>query len=232
MTSLRFPLHVTAALAGAMLLSACAAVQPTKPGDNAEFQPSMPPQPVPQAQNNGGIYQVAHAQGLFEDYKARRVGDILTVILAENTNAQKSASTSTNKDSTLELGNLEAFGGPARRGGRPLFSASNNSSRDFDGGGDSSQSNRLDGEITVTVAEVLPNGNLVVQGEKWLGINQGEEFVRFRGIVRPVDVTTNNTVLSTQVANTRVYYGGTGVLADSNTPGWITRFFNSGWWPF
>ncbi|WP_026296415.1 MULTISPECIES: flagellar basal body L-ring protein FlgH [unclassified Thioalkalivibrio] len=219
-------------LAAVVVLSACAATQPTMPGDNPDYNPVMPPQPVPQAQNNGGIYQVAQSQGLFEDYKARQVGDILTVILAESTQAQKSASTSTQKDSNLDLGNLQAFGGEATHRGRPLFGASNTSSRDFDGSGDSSQSNQLDGEITVTVAEVLPNGNLVVQGEKWLGINQGEEYVRFRGIVRPVDVTTNNTVLSTQVANARVYYGGTGVLADSNTPGWITRFFNSPWWPF
>ncbi|WP_018873723.1 flagellar basal body L-ring protein FlgH [Thioalkalivibrio sp. ALJ16] len=220
------------AAAAALLLSACAATQPTQPGDNPDYHPVMPAQPVPQSQNNGGIYQAAHSQGLFEDYKARNVGDILTVILAESTQAQKSASTSTSKDSDLELGNLTAFGRDATFNGRPMFGASNSSSRSFGGSGDSSQSNQLDGEITVTVAEVLPNGNLVIQGEKWLGINQGEEYVRFRGIVRPVDVTTNNTVLSTQVANARVYYGGSGVLADSNTPGWITRFFNSPIWPF
>ena len=232
MTRLRTVLRLALAVTAALLLSACAATQTTKPDDDPEYQPVMPAQPVPQSQNNGGIYQAAHSQGLFEDYKARNVGDILTVILAESTNAQKSASTSTGKDSNLELGNLSAFGRDATFNGRPLFGASNSSSRDFDGSGDSSQSNQLDGEITVTVAEVLANGNLVVQGEKWLGINQGEEYVRFRGIVRPVDVTTNNTVLSTQVANARVYYGGSGVLADSNTPGWITRFFNSPIWPF
>ena len=81
------------------------------------------------------------------------------------------------------------------------------------------------------VAEVLPNGNLVVQGEKWLGINQGNEFVRMRGIIRPVDITADNTVQSTQVANAQLYYGGTGALRDSNTPGWLTRFFSSPIWP-
>ena len=225
-------LRTQLAVIATALVSACAATQTPQPGDDADYQPVLAPEPVPQAQNNGGIFQAAHSQGLFEDFKARDVGDILTVVLSESTNAQKSASTSTDKESNLELGNLQAFGRGATLNGQPLFSASNSSTRDFEGSGDSSQSNQLDGEITVTVAEVLPNGNLVVQGEKWLGINQGEEYVRFRGIVRPVDVTTDNTVLSTQVANARVYYGGSGALADSNTPGWITRFFNSPIWPF
>ncbi|OOC11496.1 MULTISPECIES: flagellar basal body L-ring protein FlgH [Thioalkalivibrio] len=216
-----------------VLLGGCASMpHDTEAGDAPEYHAVQPPEPVPQAQNNGSIYQASHSHGLFTDPKAARVGDILTVVLAESTDAQKSSSTSTNKDSDLNLGTLEAFGGEATRGGRPLFGVSNNSSRGFDGGGDSSQSNQLEGEITVTVAEVLPNGNLVIQGEKWLGINQGEEYVRLRGIVRPQDVNADNTVLSGQVADARISYGGSGFIADSNTPGWITRFFNSPLWPF
>ena len=113
-----------------------------------------------------------------------------------------------------------------------MLSASSANDGSFDGAGDSSQSNQLSGEITVTVAEVLPNGNLVVQGEKWLGINQGNEFVRLRGIIRPVDISATNTVQSIQVANAQLYYGGTGALQDSNTPGWLSRFFNHPVWPF
>ncbi|PYG00813.1 flagellar L-ring protein precursor FlgH [Thioalkalivibrio sp. ALE21] len=216
-----------------LLLGGCASMpHDERPGDAPEYQAVEPPEPVSQAENNGSIFQASQSQGLFTDTTASRVGDVLTVILAESTDAQKSSSTSTSKDSDLDLGNLEAFGGEATRSGRPLFGASNNSSREFDGGGDSSQSNQLEGEITVTVAEVLSNGNLVVQGEKWLGINQGEEYVRLRGIVRPQDVSADNTVLSGQLADARISYGGTGFIADSNTPGWITRFFNSPIWPF
>ncbi|HKK03898.1 MAG TPA: flagellar basal body L-ring protein FlgH, partial [Gammaproteobacteria bacterium] len=102
----------------------------------------------------------------------------------------------------------------------------------FDGEGDAAQSNQLEGSITVTVSEVLPNGNLVIQGEKWVKINQGQEYIRLRGIVRPVDIGPDNTVLSTQVADAQLAYGGTGVVAQSNSPGWLTRFFNSPLWPF
>jgi flagellar L-ring protein precursor FlgH len=105
-------------------------------------------------------------------------------------------------------------------------------SRSFEGEADASQSNSLSGAITVTIADVLPNGNLVVRGEKWLTLNQGEEFIQVSGIVRPQDVTTANTVLSTQIADARITYSGKGTLADSNRMGWLARFFNSPVWPF
>jgi flagellar L-ring protein FlgH len=95
-----------------------------------------------------------------------------------------------------------------------------------------SQSNLLEGSITVTVAEVLPNGNLVVQGEKWMRINQGEEYIRLRGIVRPVDIACRQHRAVHQVADAQLAYGGTGTLAQSTSPGWLTRFFNSPLWPF
>jgi flagellar L-ring protein precursor FlgH len=90
----------------------------------------------------------------------------------------------------------------------------------------------LDGSITVTVAERLPNGNLRVQGEKRITINQGEEYIRLEGIVRPVDIGPENTVPSTQVADAAITYSGRGNLAATNRPGWLTRFFNSPWFPF
>jgi flagellar L-ring protein FlgH len=90
----------------------------------------------------------------------------------------------------------------------------------------------LEGSIAVTVADVLPNGNLIVQGEKWMRINQGEEYIRLRGIVRPVDIGANNSVLSTQIADAQFAYGGTGAVAASSSPGWLSRFFGSPLWPF
>jgi len=218
----------------ALGLSGCAALTSTKPGDSQDYRPIPPQPPLPSAANHGAIYQTTRSQGLFEDYKARRVGDLVRVQLAERTNAKKSTATTTTKSSSndMSIGGLNIAGRDVIPGGLPILSASSANDGSFDGAGDSSQSNQLSGEITVTVAEVLPNGNLVVQGEKWLGINQGNEFVRLRGIIRPVDISATNTVQSIQVANAQLYYGGTGALQDSNTPGWLSRFFNHPVWPF
>jgi len=84
----------------------------------------------------------------------------------------------------------------------------------------------------VTVVEVLANGNLVVQGEKWININQGEEYIRLRGIVRPSDISPDNTIASVRVANAQIQYSGDGSLADANEQGWLAKFFNSPWMPF
>ncbi|AHK79588.1 flagellar basal body L-ring protein [Ectothiorhodospira haloalkaliphila] len=215
-----------------LLMSGCATMTPVERGDDAQFTAITPPQPLPPEQNNGAIFQPASNQGLFADYKARQVGDVLTVVLAERTQARKSASTSTSKDSNVNMNNPTVLGRPVTRGGVPILDASVSGSRSFEGEGDSAQSNQLDGSITVMVSEVLPNGNLVVQGEKWLQINQGQEYIRLRGIVRPVDIRADNTVNSNQIADAQVAYGGRGTLADSNNPGWLTRFFNSPVWPF
>ncbi len=224
---------ILATLLMSALLGACATVpQPLVRGADPGFVPVLPAQPVPPEQNNGAIFQVSQGGGLFGDNKAHRVGDILTVRLVERTQARKSANTSTSKESNVEMPGPTLFGRGVTSGGTPILNSNIEASRDFDGQGASAQSNQLDGLITVTVAEVLTNGNLVIQGEKWMQLNQGEEFVRVRGMVRPVDIRSDNTVLSTQIANAQVAYGGSGTLADSNRPGWMTRFFNSPIWPF
>lgn len=216
-----------------VLLAGCASgPPPVARGDDAAYQAMSAAMPVPPEANNGAIFQAANATTLFEDFKARRVGDILTVVLAERTNARKSANTNTAKDSSVGITDPVLGGRPVTRNGVPLLNNEIDMSRSFDGKGDSAQSNQLDGSITVTVAAVLPNGNLLIQGEKWVKINQGQEYIRLRGIVRPVDIRTDNTVLSTQVADVQVAYGGTGFVAQSSSPGWVTRFFNSPVWPF
>ena len=221
------------ALLAAFALSGCATLNPPKPGDSPEYQPAAPLEPRPAALNNGAIFQPALGAALFEDNKAHRVGDLVTVVLNEKTDAKKSSATSTSKDSSAEMdvGNVTIAGRTILAAEAQLLGLSADAGRSFDGSGNSSQSNQLSGEITVTVAEVLPNGNLIIQGEKWLGINQGNEYVRLRGIVRPVDITRDNKVKSTQIANAELYYGGTGALQDSNAQGWLTRFFNSPIWP-
>ncbi|HET7131385.1 MAG TPA: flagellar basal body L-ring protein FlgH, partial [Gammaproteobacteria bacterium] len=180
----------------------------------------------------GAIYNPAATFDLFMDLRARQVGDILTVLLVERTNASKESSTSTEKGTSVDTG-LPIFGGKQpTHNGRPILNNEIDSSSSFDGKADSSQSNRLDGSITVTVADRLPNGNLLVRGEKQITINQGQEYVRLEGIVRPVDIGPQNTVPSTMIGDARITYSGKGALADANHPGWLGRFFNSRWFPF
>jgi flagellar L-ring protein precursor FlgH len=106
------------------------------------------------------------------------------------------------------------------------------SSKAFKGKGKTDQSNQLNGAISVTVVEVLPNGNLKIRGEKRVTLNQGDEFVRLSGIVRPVDITPANTILSDRIADATFMYTGEGALADSSTKGWLSRVLNSAWFPF
>ncbi len=212
-------------------LGGCANMQ-EQPGD-PEFTAIRPVEKPPVVYSNGSVFQYGYTLALFEDPRARNVGDTLVVILTERTEAQKSASTSTDKGSQVEVPNPTIFGDDSITiNDNLIFQNEIESQTEFEGEADSDQSNRLNGTLTVTVSQVLPNGNLVVQGEKWIGINQGEEFVRLRGIVRPIDITKDNTVLSTQVADAQIYYRGKGALADSNQQGWFTRFFTSPIWPF
>ena len=219
------------AVVSLLALSAGCSIIPPKRGDEG-FTPARPAYPSVSHRKNGAIFQAGHDMALFEDIKAKRVGDILTILLVEQTDAKKSATTSTARDTEVAIPDPTVFGGAVTVNGRSILNNSLSSELAFDGSGDSAQSNKLDGNVTVSVIEVLPNGNLVVQGEKWISINQGEEFIRLQGIVRPVDIRPDNTVLSTQVGNTLITYGGTGTLANSNRKGWFAEFFTSVVWPF
>ncbi|OED37934.1 flagellar basal body L-ring protein [Chromatiales bacterium (ex Bugula neritina AB1)] len=190
---------------------------------------SMHKMAVPVA--NGAIYQPDTNRYLFEDRKARRVGDLITVILDERTIAAKSASTSSSKETGLELPAPTVFGKVPTLDG-VTASTSVSSGTAFNGSGDSKQSNSLFGNITVAVVDVLSNGNLVVKGEKLLTLNNGKEVVSVSGIVRQRDVTPENTVVSNLIADAEIVYSGRGLIADSNKAGWVTRMFNSAYWPF
>jgi len=196
------------------------------------YAPTAPTVSAPPVTSPGSLYTQGYGLSLYEDVRARHVGDILTIELVEETQASKEASTSTSKDQTVEMTAGTLLGAPVVHNGDMILQNSLSGSRDFSGEGSSSQKNSLSGNITVTIAEVLPNGNLVVRGEKALTLNQGDEFIRISGIVRPVDIRTDNSVLSTRVANAKIIYGGRGALADSNSQGWLARFFNSPLWPF
>ncbi len=181
---------------------------------------------------NGSIYHAGRSVRLFEDNKAFRIGDILSITLSEFTNASKSAATNTSKDDEVDLSASTLFGTAPTFNDDPVLSNNLDGSRNFAGSGDSEQSNSLSGEIAVTVTDILPSGNLVVRGEKIIGLNQGSEFIRISGLVRPQDVSSDNVVLSRKIANARIYYGGGGVVAESNTRGWLSRFFDSPLFPF
>ena len=188
-------------------------------------------EPVPPA-NNGAIYQVGRDVDLFENPIARHIGDVVTIVLSESTNAQKSATTKTQKSTSNTLPGMSLFGSPVTIHGAQVLSGNVNDASKFDGEGNSAQSNSLTGYITTTVAKVLPNGNLYIKGEKKIWINQGQENVVLSGVIRPIDLAPDNTIPSSRVANARISYGGKGAINDANTAGWLSRFFNSPWTPF
>lgn len=216
-------------LCATVLIGGCA----TTPGekvvkpDDPIYAPVQPSQMEPPPPTRGSLYQASHSPTLFSDRKAYRIGDVITIILEERTKSTKSATTDIKRDSTANVTNPVL-------GGRELpidIGAELASQSDFKGDASSDQSNSLMGSITVTVHDVYPNGNLLIRGEKWLTLNQGDEYVRVSGIVRPEDIRPDNTVNSNLLADARLTYSGTGDLANSNRQGWLTRFFNSGWWP-
>jgi flagellar L-ring protein precursor FlgH len=229
MLRLLFPLTFLVLLSGCM----APAAKPNEP----YYAPVLPRTPLPVEQNNGAIYQSGFGMNLFDDRKAYRVGDIITITLNERTQASKSANSQLSKDSSANIGLTSLFGG-AVSATNPLtenkmtLGAEFAGERDNNGSAKAGQSNSLTGSITVTVAEVLPNGILSVRGEKWMTLNTGEELVRIAGLIRSDDIGTDNTVSSTRVADARITYSGTGAFADASQPGWLSRFFMSPLWPF
>lgn len=211
-----------------VLLVGCAGRQefiPPEP-NTEEYAPPVLDYTLPEAKS-GSLYRHQYTMTLFQDRRAYRVGDVLTVQLSEETESSKKAGTQFGKSSTID------FATPTI-GTKTIdeLGVSIDGSRNFDGSASSSQGNKLQGAITVTVHEVLPNGVLRISGEKWLRLNQGDEFIRLTGIVRVDDINRSNQVSSQRIADARITYAGRGALADSNAAGWLTQFFNSPWVPF
>jgi flagellar L-ring protein precursor FlgH len=220
---------VAAAIALLGLMSGCHTVWPRPDETYAATLPEEQPQTV---EINGAIFHTGHDVPLFENTVAHRVGDVLTITLQEQTQASKSATTTTKKTTTENMAAPTLLGVPFTVHGAQVLNNNLNDATTFDGEGTSAQSNALTGSIAVTVAKRLVNGNLLVRGQKWVTINQGREYVKIQGIVRPVDILPDNTIPSTMVADAVIAYGGTGTLADANTKGWLARFFDSKWMPF
>ena len=188
---------------------------------------------VSSAPATGSLFEGRRTMSLFSDVRAMEIGDIVSVVLVEATSAAKTADTELDKSSDVTITDPTVFGAPITiNDGRYNLGSSLQSSSAFDGEASSNQSNSLTGSIAVQVSRVLPNGNLVIQGEKWIKINQGDEYIQLKGVIRPEDVSPQNQIPSTLVAQARISYGGTGPLNQSNTPGWLTRFFMSPLMPF
>lgn len=224
----RRPARVVPALL-ALPLAACLGLEGRPPaGFSAALPPPAAPAPAPPLASPpppatpGAIWRAGYGAGLGVDNRARQVGDIVTIVLAERTAATKEASVNAGRASDYQLRLPQAAAIAALPAG--LFSGGLDSS--FDGGGQATQSNRLSGEISVTVAEVLANGALKLRGQKLIRLNRGDEHVQIEGVVRPEDIGPDNRVPSTRVAGARIAYSGTGEIAAQSRQGWVARLLN------
>lgn len=208
------------------LLSGCASFDEMRPDeDSSAYEPLELDYDLPPP-SRGGLFRSGYSSSLLSDRRALRVGDILTIVLDESTQSSKSAGTSFGKTAGIGIGVPTVLGKTY-----PDLETSASAERDFKGSAKSSQQNTLRGSIAVTVHKVLPGGTLLVKGEKALRLNQGDEFIRLTGLVRRDDISSNNQVSSQNVANARISYAGRGVLNDSNSAGWLTRFFTHSLFP-
>jgi len=212
-------------------LVACASKPPLE--ENSDFAPIRPIEPAADALPTGSILGNSMHMSLFQGQRQWRVGDIITVVLNESTQASRNSSLITERKATNDalssswtnsLLSPNGFWGDVR-GDIDLTKAEIGT----EGVGTAAQANALSGVITAMVAEVLPNGNLIVEGRKQLSLTEGAEFIQIRGVVRARDVQPDNTVSSMRMAQAQISYRGTGNLAESTQPGWITQLLFKYW---
>lgn len=195
-----------------------------------EGQTSIVPQMPEIVNSSGSIYQASQPssfgyQPMFEDRRPRNIGDVLTIVLQENVSASKSSSINAGRNGGVNLGVKTVPHFLDGLVGRGKVDTDISGSNDFKGSGGANAKNTFSGTITVTVQDVMINGNLKVIGEKQIAINQGTEFIRFSGVVNPRTISGNNTVISTQVADARIEYVGNGYIDEAQTMGWLQRLF-------
>jgi len=211
-------------------MSACSLVKKEKQEES--YKPTPPVVIKLPKEDNGAIFRPEMNVGLFDDNNARNIGDVLTIVLNENTNASSSANTSATKDQKVDLPSPKLAGDTVTKNGKEILNNEVEAGREFNGQGTSAQNSSFSGTISVTVAKVLPNRNLIIRGEKLVRLNQTEEFIRFSGIVRPQDIKPDNTVESNRVANVHVMYAGSGAISAANSMGALGRFFQGKAWPY
>ena len=224
-SNLTFPV----AMAAAMLTVALLSYGCSSSSQNVVSKLTVPSLPAPKTM--GSLWQEENGRAyLYEDMRAMRVGDILTIKIVEKHKGSKSADTSAERDSTIQnslAGSAIGYigipglrlGGEARRG-LGIDASSNNK---FEGKGTTNREGTLTGTISVIVTEVLPNGDLRIEGRREVTVNSEKQLMTIGGIVRRVDVDTKNTVLSSAIADAKIVYSGLGVLDDVQRPGWLVR---------
>lgn len=195
--------------------------------DDPYYAPVYPNDMAPSQAPTGGIYQTGMGDVFFGDQKASKVGDILTINLNESTTSTKANAANVSKSATATIENPTVLGEELR-----MDTTLPQQGTDFSGNASANQNNSLNGTITVTVFKAFSNGVLAVRGEKWLRLNQGDEYIRFSGLVRKQDISPNNTVESERVADARIIYSGTGDVAAGSEQGWVSRLLNSNTMPY
>lgn len=215
-----------AVLLAAAVLAGCSTVSDRiNPSVDVAQPTSMrPPEPATTGAATGSIFQSASYRPMFEDYRARMVGDTITVRITEQISSSASSASKVDKKGSLNAG-ISALPGLGINAAKAQATAS--TANNFDGKGSTQNSNNFSGTITATVIEVLPNGHLIISGEKQIGVNRNVDVLRFSGQVDPRAIQSGNTVASTSIANVRLEHRGRGAPADANEIGWVQRFFLS-----
>lgn len=215
-----------------ILASGCASIEQDKTlPDDPDFAPILPEMEEASIIPTGSLFKANYVNNIYSDSKAHRVGDIISVILSESTQAQKNAKTELKKENSAKLDPVIGFGGAPINFKDDSIQFGYNQESDFKGDSKANQGNSLSGNISVHVLRVLPNGNLMIRGEKWMTLNNGDEYIRLTGIIRAQDISSGNTITSSKIANARIQYAGTGTFADVQEQGWLSQFFSSAWWP-
>ena len=213
------PCYVAAALA---LLASAAPDAFAKPPKPSGYEPAVPVAAAESHVADGSIFSASGYASLYQGNRARAVGDPLTIVLVESTSTAKSAGSKTQRSGgfgiTPPTAGLLSFLNPN------ALKASGQGS--FNGTGNAVQTSSLDATVTVTIAEVRANGTALVRGEKRMMLSQGQEWIQFAGIVRLSDISADNQIASTRVADARIEYAGKGAVQRASREGWLSRFFN------
>ncbi len=227
-----------------IFLASCSELKEVRDIKNAGMPPKYYPEtPQTQITSEGSLWR--NKASLYEDKKARRVNDLVTILINESTSAQKTASTTASRDSSTNYGldtffgmntdfnihNLPLINGFYKAGNVFSPSVKGSATSDFKGDGDTARTGKITGTITAKVVEVLPNGNLVIESRKEVIVNNEKEILVLRGIIRPDDITQSNTILSQYVADAQIYLVGEGTLGDKQSQGWLVRILDK-IWPF
>ena len=220
------------------LLAGCISIEPSKitnePLTISKTYRTPPEKPAAPEAKNGSVWH-GRLTDMFSDQRARSVGDILTINIVEVSQASESASTATTRKSQTVAGIANFFGLESNPNGPWKNSATlinaNALNNDFTGTGATTRAGSLSATITARVMDVLPNGNLIIEGKREIYVNNEKKELLLQGIVRPRDIAFNNTISSTQIADAKVIYTGIGVVAEKQRPGWAARLFDFVW-PF